>query len=614
MSDAATLSEDIDLESFRLKSRKHTALLIGALEREGQNEIETTIDGASTLTLTVRDSGRELRSMFDSVLSLTAAGLKWECSPQAGGVSKSGDTFTLTFEQKVVADLRRQRRRGKARRGKMTRAQFVRSRVISTVKRSGGRFICPELNRRQPIAKTRRSRSGKDDRRERGFAKGTKIQGKEGPINLHNAEIALDVAADEKAGTKATLALMLAGIVEGPDFANPRGGDGTSSGPLQVTSETARALGLNPRDAEAVFRAFLTRGFTGKGGAIALARKHPNWSAGRIAQEVQGSAFGHRYGQYESQGKKLIDAYGGAVAGGSSRSFKKYEFTQGPPGGPKNENAWDMALRLAEEVGWRRFFVGDDFYFMAEADLIKSRPRITISEKAPGVDWIDYDQRAGADIDQCTVRCRAGRWTAPPGSVALIDGEGQADGRWLVSTIRRPIFKSDSTIELRRGRALTREKREPAPEPKERTSSGKETGTTGGGRGSSGDFQRPVEGGSVPNGGQFGATRPGGRKHAGIDFAVPVGTPVVAALGGTVERVATDAGGYGLYLDIRHADGYMTRYAHLSRVLGPDVAKGRRVTRGQRVALSGNTGRSSGPHLHFEIHKGGVPQNPANLL
>ncbi|WP_329463738.1 M23 family metallopeptidase [Streptomyces sp. NBC_01431] len=91
-------------------------------------------------------------------------------------------------------------------------------------------------------------------------------------------------------------------------------------------------------------------------------------------------------------------------------------------------------------------------------------------------------------------------------------------------------------------------------------------------------------------------------KHSGQDFAVPNGTGVGAAHGGTIVKAgpvgAGDGPAYGNAIVIKHADNTYSQYAHLSRI---DVRVGQSVTTGQRIALSGNTGNSSGPHLHFEI-------------
>ncbi|MFK4227309.1 M23 family metallopeptidase [Streptomyces sp. NPDC019890] len=90
--------------------------------------------------------------------------------------------------------------------------------------------------------------------------------------------------------------------------------------------------------------------------------------------------------------------------------------------------------------------------------------------------------------------------------------------------------------------------------------------------------------------------------HSGQDFAVPIGTKVVAAHGGTIVKAGPNGGGdgpaYGNAIVVKHANGKYSQYAHLSRI---DVHIGQTVKTGQKIALSGNTGNSSGPHVHFEI-------------
>nr|WP_238485362.1 murein DD-endopeptidase MepM [Rahnella ecdela] len=94
--------------------------------------------------------------------------------------------------------------------------------------------------------------------------------------------------------------------------------------------------------------------------------------------------------------------------------------------------------------------------------------------------------------------------------------------------------------------------------------------------------------------------------HRGVDFAVPVGTPVLAVGDGEVV-VAKNGGAAGNYVAIRHGRQYMTRYMHLRKIL---VKPGQKVKRGDRIALSGNTGRSTGPHLHFEMWINQLAVNP----
>ena len=90
------------------------------------------------------------------------------------------------------------------------------------------------------------------------------------------------------------------------------------------------------------------------------------------------------------------------------------------------------------------------------------------------------------------------------------------------------------------------------------------------------------------------------KMHAGVDFLLRTGTPVMATADGVVRRAGYSAT-YGNYVDLHHEEaGYATRYAHLSEI-DNDIRRGVRVERGQEIGLSGNTGRSTGPHLHYEV-------------
>lgn len=101
-----------------------------------------------------------------------------------------------------------------------------------------------------------------------------------------------------------------------------------------------------------------------------------------------------------------------------------------------------------------------------------------------------------------------------------------------------------------------------------------------------------------------------GRMHYGLDIAASVGTPIRAADGGKV-TYAGWKGSYGYLVEINHENGYVTRYAHCSSI---NVKGGQRVYKGQVIARVGNTGRSTGPHLHFEVLKNGRHVNPAGYI
>jgi murein DD-endopeptidase MepM/ murein hydrolase activator NlpD len=123
-----------------------------------------------------------------------------------------------------------------------------------------------------------------------------------------------------------------------------------------------------------------------------------------------------------------------------------------------------------------------------------------------------------------------------------------------------------------------------------------------------GKYRWPLDPGTYRISSEFGARW--GRNHNGIDLACPTGTNVYAADGGIVTW-AGYKGTFGNLVIINHQNGYETYYAHNSQLL---VSVGDEVYEGMHIAESGNTGRSTGPHCHFEVRTGGVPYNPRNYL
>lgn len=119
-------------------------------------------------------------------------------------------------------------------------------------------------------------------------------------------------------------------------------------------------------------------------------------------------------------------------------------------------------------------------------------------------------------------------------------------------------------------------------------------------------YIRPIRGGSVSS--EYGYRW--GSMHQGVDWYIPQGNTVMAAAEGTVTRAGWFSG-YGYCVDIDHGNGTMTRYAHCSEIF---VTVGQHVAQGERISATGNTGNSTGPHLHFEIWIGGSTENPLNYV
>ena len=464
-------SHEIDLDVQRLVLDVVSRKLRGLDTRiDGSitgGELERTMDGASTLTITVHDPKRALllSGMFAEKIEVRLDRLLWRLVK----VGKHGDELTLTFEDREVALLREQTQPKKASRAKVTRAEFA----LSLVREAGTGipFVCPELHVRQdPIENKRQQRSDtvRNRNREKGLAAGANLTVKGAAATrsqLKNAERALDVADSLNAGEKATLALVEALIVES-EIKNLGWGDRDSRGVLQVRDSTASGMGIDNMDVSQVVNAFLTRGYyhdpqLGGGGAIAIARRHPDASAGRVAQATQGSAFPNEYDKRAEEAQRFLDAYNGAGVT-SLEVVKKlpYQFRRGGESGGR-ESSWDALQRLAEEVNWRCFVSAGSVYFVSETALMKSKPRLTLSERTVGVSAIDFDVDDGKVRNEASVTCRAARWAAAPGAVVELEECGPADGRWLVHSIRRGLFEADASITLKRP---TKPLREPAPE------------------------------------------------------------------------------------------------------------------------------------------------------
>ena len=119
----------------------------------------------------------------------------------------------------------------------------------------------------------------------------------------------------------------------------------------------------------------------------------------------------------------------------------------------------------------------------------------------------------------------------------------------------------------------------------------------------------------VPISSKFGMTRfsrfKAFKHHKGIDFSVPIGTPIMATADGIVTKAINSKTGFGNHILIEHDGAYETLYAHLSELF---VIETQTVKKGDFIGYSGNSGRSTGPHLHYEVRENGKAVDPANFL
>lgn len=485
------------LERFKLDVPKNRRLDVDLARSITDGYVEMTIEGATTLSVDIEDPDYAILN------SATLFGWTWGETRLGDPVSdpdglvaneegwiknghdvyvtvddldfalvkvaKAGTRLTLTFEDKIVDQLKRKRGARKARRSKVARAEFIKMLVREV--RPPIPLHIPELHVRQPIEGRRqrvRARARAEDggggipRRSGLTVKGVRAT----PYQIRNAERALDVAESLNAPKRARIALIAAMIVEAL-LRNPTGGDADSVGPLQVRAMHGPVS--KRRDIEWCAHRFLTTGFFGNGGAIELARRNSNWSPGQIAQAVQGSMYPSRYDEYRQEAERFVNAYQGGGLGGVGGDTRPYEFARG-----KNENSWDAVGRLAQEVNWRRFVRKGRLWYVSEAYLFRQKPVLVVREGVDGVDWIDFDvdMHSRRLVAECRVQARADRWAALPGMVALVRDAGPATGRWLVSSIRKSLFDDAVEVTLRKP---VPPKPEPAPEAA-RSSGGRSSG------------------------------------------------------------------------------------------------------------------------------------------
>lgn len=425
-------------------------------------ELERGIDLSSTLTIPVHDPDRELwrSKLLEARFDLELDGLWFRFV----AANPTGDLLTLTCEAREVAKLRRHFGPEKAKRGKTTRAEFW----VGLVKKVKPEIpvYCPELHIRQPIKTERAAREDsaeRDIRRDKGLDTGADLTVKN--VKATSAQIALAdkmlrIAESLGAPDEAMVALITAAINEST-IKNVSGGTSSSVGVLQLLDTHGTVE--QRMDVTFAVTKFMKEGFTGAGGAIALAKQ--GHDAGEIVGLVEWSANGDTYPgiQYVSEARKWVEAFGGGeIAGGIDvTKTLDYQFKVAA-----NENYWDAGARLGDEVNWRRFEAAGVVYFIAETDLLKSRPRMRVSRDTPGVSDFECDYNLGKKVNEASFIAQTKDWAAPPGTVVILENEGPASGRYIVSGIRTVLGRPRAEITLKRP---TRALPEPAAETKTTT-------------------------------------------------------------------------------------------------------------------------------------------------
>ena len=286
----------------------------------------------------------------------------------------------LTFEDKIIARLRKKWDGRNVPPGTTTRAQFVKA-LVDEVGVSGHepaiRFVCPELNVQQPVETKTEGELETEGAAEASKAKANKsrsvsaasavtVKGdKPDAEQVKAINTVMGVCNLKTAGHLATLAIVEAAIAESsfrPTAKNPQEG---AEGVFQLIPSTAKATGLNPQDTQATAEYWLEKGYFGKGGGIELAQKNPSWSAGKVAEAVEGAeAKESFFNAYKAEAEAIIHAYGGVTLG--KKATGESDVSQLKRGSTSNpdEDSWECITRLAQGVAWFAFSNGDTLFYM----------------------------------------------------------------------------------------------------------------------------------------------------------------------------------------------------------------------------------------------------------
>lgn len=490
--------DDLDISSLIMDARIVDSMTAAPLFRLVVHDPDLRLINSESVWYKDKQGDRQIRPIDIEIEDgrwYRLVKIRFQTSGQGRGVDA-----TLEFEHRVAAFMRAHNRPRKVSRARMTRAEFILM-LIREIKAERIIFRCPQLHKKQPIAAANKEEQKKlaareaetkqaaDTRTKLGDlgdgaagepSSGITVKGKASTSRQRALlDQAVRIADDFGAPQRATEALLAAIITESA-AQNLAGGDGTSSGPLQVTAKTAAVNGINPRNAKDVFKVFLIAGYTGQGGAIEVARKNPKMPTEMIAQTVQGSAFpdGSNYREWLGEAQAVLAAFQGTGAESAPVDtqakyyYKQVAYTRGVNG--KKENTYECGTRLASEVNWRFFIVGrKTVVFDSEVSLFKQRARMRITPDHPAVISGSGDADVNKDVKTFRVEARLQLWDAPAGSVVIVDGWGVQDGRYLVDEVDRSVYSPVATIMLKKPE---KSKREPRPEMGTKTPKGDATG------------------------------------------------------------------------------------------------------------------------------------------
>jgi hypothetical protein len=472
--------------------------------------LKRTIEGSSSISVEVYDP--ELKFLQASMLAEKFDAEIDDLHFRYVGTSKSGRNLTITLEDRAIALLREAKGPDKvlAHRGRpneVTRAEYIKTLVKKAAPHLT--FVCPQLHDKQPIAKPDKAKKANEeakDRREKGIgaAKHLTIDGvPASPAQKELGEEALRIADSYNAPQVVEVAVIAALMDESTM------GEASPGNVLQALEPYTKI-----RPAAQEISGFIAGEPTWTGvTAIGYAKSHPEATFYEIAQAVQKSGAGEstngagNYGKFGDEARAWVEAMGGEGGEVGSETVKEprtFEVKKG-------EDYWTAIKRMAKEVNWRAFVVGERFYFIDELELAHGMVRLAIDRDTPGIPPanVDFDYNRNKLVTEVKLnKVPVKQWKPPPGSVVTLEGYGPASlgfgappvkanakgqkaglssnrnaktgegrGRYLVASIESPLTESSdsrlATITLKKPTA-------PLPEPAAKT---KTVGVKGSGGG-----------------------------------------------------------------------------------------------------------------------------------
>lgn len=451
------MGDDVDLTTFYLWFSGTNFNIVQALETI---EVDRTIEGASTITVTVADHDRSLlrSGKLSARQDIEIDGLWFrlvETQITGPGI------LELTFEDREIAILRLFNTPIKASsatsRTKITRAQFI-ARLINEALPTTP-MIIPELSTPLPVGKlpAKVLANVKQVNKQPGIPATNSLMVKTGHMTEAQrsvAEIILDTGTQRSESREAMVIAIMVAIQES-DLTNLIGGD--SDTPVGVFQQIQKDGWPASRDVIKDSTAFYEH----------LDKLLPSSEQYyQLAEAVQHSGQPTLYAQWRTQAERIVTTYG--VPGGTidqvngskpssvGAGSADYEFYRGIPpttqhAAWKAESSWDCIQRLASEVNMRAYFVSGTFYYISDADLFNTLPVATLDESSEGVVQIisaDYDEGKNNGEMQFDVQMEL--WACPPGSVVQIQNMGPWDGRWLCNEVTRTLSIPQGEITLKK--------------------------------------------------------------------------------------------------------------------------------------------------------------------